>query len=120
MRSAGLLALVTAMLALVHCAKPFFDPEGSQVGEPAEQSGVVVPFGQVVGDDVVGGFESFAFSLGGGASVDIGGGQLDMPEDFADAGQRHACLGEVHGEGYLYSILRSARSELVSVGGSRE
>src|SRR5258708_2865505 len=48
---------------------------GSQVGEPVEQSGVLVPFGQVVGDDVgVGGFEGFAFGLGGGASVDIGGG----------------------------------------------
>src|SRR5690348_9614428 len=71
-----------------------FEADGSQSGEPAEQSGVVVPFGQVVGDDVVGGFESFAFSLGGGASVDVGGGQLDMPEDVADVGQRHACLVE--------------------------
>src|SRR5260221_4375795 len=105
MRSSGLVVVVSAMLALDRCAYPVLDAEGSQVGEPAEQSGVVVPFGQVVGDDVVGGFESFAFSLGGGASVDIGGGQLDMPEDVADVGQRHACLVEVHGVGYLYLIL---------------
>src|SRR5258707_4369344 len=71
---------------------------GSQSGEPAEQSGVLVPFGQVVGDDVgVGGFEGFAFGLSGGASVNLGGGQVGVSEDVADVGQRHACLAEVHG-----------------------
>src|SRR5450755_391666 len=71
---------------------------GSQSGEPAEQSGVLVPFGQVVGDDFgVGGFEGFAFGLGGGSGVDVGGRQVDVSEDVADVGQRHACLVEVHG-----------------------
>ena len=67
MRSAGLLALVTATLGsgTAHisswCA-------GSQAGEPVEQSGVLVPFGQVVGDDLgVGGLEGLALGLGGGA-----------------------------------------------------
>jgi hypothetical protein len=39
-----------------------------EAGEPAEQLGVLIPFGQVGGDDVgVDGFECFAFGLGGGA-----------------------------------------------------
>src|SRR5712671_3618967 len=71
---------------------------GSQVGEPVEQPGVLVPFGQVVGDDFgVGGFEGFAFGFGGGACVDLGGGQVDMSEDVADVGQRHAGVVEMHG-----------------------
>src|SRR5262249_40309814 len=83
--------------------------EGSQSGEPAEQSGGLVPFGQGVrGDLGVGGLVVFAFGLGGGASVDLGGGQVHMSEDVADVGQWHACLAEVHGEGYLYLILKSA------------
>src|SRR5712692_8111372 len=71
---------------------------GSQVGEPVEQSGVLVPFGQVVGDDFgVGGFEGFAFGLGGGSGVDVGGRQVDVSEDVADVGQRHASFVEMHG-----------------------
>src|SRR5260370_1029391 len=70
----------------------------SERGEPVEQSGVLVPFGQVAGDDVgVGRFEGSAFGFGGGACVDLGGGQVDVSEDVADVGQRHACLVEVHG-----------------------
>jgi len=70
---------------------------GSKVGEPVEQSDVLVPFGQFVGGDVgVGGFEGFAFRLGGGARVDLGGGQLDVAEDVSDVGQRDTGLVEVH------------------------
>ena len=51
------------------------NPVWSEAGEPVEQFGVLVPFGQVGGDDVgVDGFEGFAFGLGGGPGVDLGGG----------------------------------------------
>ena len=63
-----------------------------EVGEPGEQLGVLVPFGQVDADDlVVDGFEGFAFGFGRGARVDVGSGQVDVAEDVADVGQRHAC-----------------------------
>jgi hypothetical protein len=66
---------------------------GSEAGEPVEQSEVLGPFRQVVGDCVgVGGFEGSAFRLGRGACVDLGGGQVDVPEDVSDVGQRDACL----------------------------
>src|SRR5665647_1140561 len=66
---------------------------GSKAGEPVEQSEVLGPFGQVVDDYVgVGGFEGSAFRLGRGACVDLGGGQVDVPEDVSDVGQRDACL----------------------------
>ena len=52
-----------------------------------EEAGVLVPFGQVAGDDAgVGSFEDLAFRLGRGARVHLGGGQVDMPEDVADVG----------------------------------
>src|SRR5882724_921804 len=70
--------------------------DGSEVGEPVEQAGVLVPLGQVTGDDaLVGGFEGLALGLGRGSGVDLGGGQVDVPEDVADVGQRHSCLVEV-------------------------
>jgi RNA-directed DNA polymerase len=51
------------------------NPGGLEAGEPAEQFGVLVPFGQVGGDEVgVDGFEGLAFGLSGGARVDLGGG----------------------------------------------
>src|SRR5438552_19017319 len=47
----------------------------SERGEPVEQSGILVPFGQVVGDDVdVGGFEGSTLGFGGGTCVDLGRG----------------------------------------------
>src|ERR1700761_3923171 len=67
--------------------------ERSEVGQPVDEAGVLVPFGQVAGDDVlVGGFEGLPLGLGGGLGVDLGGGQLDVPQHVADVGQRHACL----------------------------
>src|SRR5450755_1536915 len=51
------------------------NPGGLEAGEPVKQFGVLVPFGQVGGDEVgVDGFEGLAFGLGGGARVDLGGG----------------------------------------------
>jgi hypothetical protein len=65
----------------------------SEAGEPAEQLGVLVPFGQVGGNDVVvNGFEGLAFGLGGGPRVDLGGGQVDVAGDVTDVGQRDTCV----------------------------
>src|SRR5205807_8456905 len=70
----------------------------SEAGEPAEQLGVLVPFGQVGGNDVgVDGFEGFAFGLGGGPRVDLGGGWVVVEEEETDVGQRNAGVVEVHG-----------------------
>ena len=63
---------------------------------------------------VVGGFEGFAFGLGGGAGVDLGGGQVDVAEDVADVGQRNACVVEVHG----FAVAQDVRAE-VGVGERR-
>src|ERR1017187_5231513 len=88
MRSAGLPGLVRAGSVSERCA---YFPGGSEAGEPVEETGVLVPFGQVAGDGaLVGGFEGFAFRLGRGSGVDLGGRQLDITEDVADVGQRHA------------------------------
>ena len=73
MRSADLSGLVSGGSGVERCALRVC--AGSKVGEPVDQSEVLVPFGQVVGDDVdVGGFEGFAFGFGRGAGVDLGGG----------------------------------------------
>jgi len=73
MRSADLSGLVSGGSGVERCALRVC--AGSKVGEPVDQSEVLVPFGQVVGDDVdVGGFEGCAFGFGGGAGVDLGGG----------------------------------------------
>jgi hypothetical protein len=49
----------------------------AEVGEPAEQLGVLVPFGQLGADDlVVDGFEGFAFRLGRAAEVGYRRGAL--------------------------------------------
>jgi len=46
-----------------------------EIGEPVEQLGVLVPFGQLGADDlVVDGFEGFSFRFGRGACVDLGCG----------------------------------------------
>ena len=57
----------------------------------------MVPFGQLGADDlVVDGFEGFAFRFGRRARVDLGGGEVDVAEDVADVGQRHARVVEMH------------------------
>src|SRR5258708_40043464 len=72
----------------------------SEAGEPAEQFGVLVPFGQVGGDDVVvDGFEGFAFGLGGGPRVDLGGRRIIKKKKGTEGGQRNAGVEERHGQG---------------------
>jgi hypothetical protein len=49
----------------------------SEAGEPVEEAGVLVPFGQVAGDDALAGdFEGFAFGLGRGLK-DVGWAVID-------------------------------------------
>src|SRR5260370_33633205 len=69
---------------------------GSQAGEPVEQSRVLVPFGQVVGDDLgVGGLEGLALGLGGGACVDLGGRRIIKKKDGAEVSQWDTCRAQV-------------------------
>ena len=59
--------------------------------EPVEEAGVLIPFGQFAGDGArVGGFEGFAFGLGRGSGVDLGGGKRLVPQHIGNRFERTA------------------------------